>query len=154
MTYKANTGEDHPLAQSLTGFNLTRRATGADPLTSMQNGALWQGAISVGTPAQTYTVDFDTGSSDLFLPSTSCTSNCKGHKLYNPTASSTSIDRRKTFYLQYGDGSYVRGQQYTETVSVAGLTVSYPICLSSYFLLIAFRLPVKRWVVRLSTPIA
>ena len=123
INYQANTGQVYPLDTIPVG-NLTRRATGANALTDDNNGELWHGSISVGTPAQVYTVDFDTGSSDLFLPSTSCTSNCKGHKLYNPTASSTSIDRRKTFYLQYGDGSYVRGQQYTETVSVAGLTVS------------------------------
>jgi len=28
---------------------------------------LWYGSISVGTPVKTFLVDFDTGSSDLFL---------------------------------------------------------------------------------------
>lgn len=146
-SYKANTGETHPLAEDLSvpDLNITRRATGADPLTSEQGGALWQGAISVGTPPQTFTVDFDTGSSDLFLPSTSCTANCKGHKLYNTSSSSTSKDRHQTFYLEYGDGSNVSGEQYTETVTIARLTVSVTF-ISSRLLLILSRLPVKSWV--------
>ncbi|KAK7691231.1 hypothetical protein QCA50_006334 [Cerrena zonata] len=123
--YEVNTGAPHPLAKGFSApLNLTRRATGAVALTSEQGGALWQGSISVGTPAQTFTVDFDTGSSDLFLPSSSCTTNCKGHKLYNPSSSSTSVDKGKTFSLQYGDGSSVSGEQYSEAVTIARLSAT------------------------------
>jgi cathepsin D len=69
-------------------------------------------------------VDFDTGSSDLFVPSTTCGETCAGHKAYyNPGASSTSKDLGKTFSLAYGDGSTVQGEQYTDVVSIAGLIV-------------------------------
>ncbi|KAI0081507.1 acid protease [Panus rudis PR-1116 ss-1] len=126
--YKRNTGSQHPLDEGMSllpsDSGLSRRATGADPLTDEQGGSLWQGGVSVGTPLQNYTVDFDTGSSDLFLPSSTCRTNCKGHKTYNPSSSSTAADRHKTFTLQYGDGSQVAGEQYTDTVSIAGLTAT------------------------------
>ena len=70
-----------------------------------------------------HTVDFDTGSSDLFVPSTSCGSTCSGHNEYDPDSSSTSCDLKKTFELAYGDGSTVEGEEYTDVVTVAGLTV-------------------------------
>ena len=68
-------------------------------------------------------VDFDTGSSDLFLPGPDCGSTCSGHTTYDPSSSSTSKDVGKSFSLAYGDGSTVSGEQYTDTVSIAGLTV-------------------------------
>ena len=68
-------------------------------------------------------MDFDTGGSDLFVLSTTCGETCAGHKLYNPSASSTSKDLGKTFSLTYGDGSTVQGKQYTDVVSIVGLTV-------------------------------
>ena len=71
----------------------------------------------------TFSVDFDTGISDLFLPGPSCTTNCDGHTKYTPSSSSTAVDLKKTFSLEYGDGSTVSGEQYTDTVSIAGLTV-------------------------------
>ncbi|KAI0037915.1 acid protease, partial [Auriscalpium vulgare] len=117
--YERNTGKVHPSAR-----NLKKRATSAgDPLTD-DDAELWYGTISVGTPAKSYTVDFDTGSSDLFLPGSSCGSTCSGHTLYSPSASSTAKDLKKTFSLAYGDGSTVSGEQYTDTVSIAGLTAT------------------------------
>jgi hypothetical protein len=52
--YKKNTGSVHPLAiQSEKA--LARRATGSEPLTEDEGGALWQGSISVGTPPTAFT---------------------------------------------------------------------------------------------------
>lgn len=87
-----------------------------------ENNQLWQGKISVGTPAVEYTVDFDTGSSDLFLPAKDCDSTCSGHTTYDSAASSTSKALGKSFSLQYGDGSTVSGKQFTDVVEIAGLT--------------------------------
>ncbi|EPQ56641.1 acid protease [Gloeophyllum trabeum ATCC 11539] len=116
-TYERNTGSAHPLAAK----KASKRDTGSDSLTDDAE-QLWYGSISVGTPAKEFTVDFDTGSSDLFLPGPDCSENCSGHKTYDPDSSSTSSDRNKDFSLQYGDGSTVSGEQYTDTVTIAGLT--------------------------------
>ncbi|TFY81195.1 hypothetical protein EWM64_g2816 [Hericium alpestre] len=117
-TYEKNTGAAHPLAASL---KHKKRATGADALTD-DEAQLWYGSISVGTPVGA--LDFDTGSSDLFLPGPSCSENCEGHTTYNPSSSSTSKSLGKSFSLSYGDGSTVSGTQYTDTVAIAGLTAT------------------------------
>ena len=79
-----------------------------------------------------YTVDFDTGSSDLFVPSSSCESTCEGHKVYDPSASSTSRGLGYSFSLAYGDGSTVYGEQYTDDVTIAGLVVRGTMFFFSY----------------------
>ena len=43
--------------------------------------------------------------------------------MYVPNASSTAQDLRQTFTLGFGDGSSVRGEQYTDVVQIAGLKV-------------------------------
>ncbi|KAG6373237.1 Asp-domain-containing protein [Boletus reticuloceps] len=117
-TYEKNTGMKHP---SDVG-GVERRGAG-EPLTDDQS-QLWYGSISVGTPAQSFTVDFDTGSSDLFLPGSRCDSSCKGHTIWDPSSSSTSKDLGKSFSLAYGDKSTVSGEQYNDTVSIAGFSAT------------------------------
>ncbi|KAG5654486.1 hypothetical protein H0H81_001985 [Sphagnurus paluster] len=51
-----------------------------------------------------------------------CALNCEGHSVYNTYTSLTSKDLNQTFSLTYGDGSTVEGDQYTDTVTVSGLT--------------------------------
>ncbi len=46
----------------------------AEALTDEQGGSFWQGAITVGSANQAFNMDFDTGSADLWIPSTSCSS--------------------------------------------------------------------------------
>ncbi|KAF8480125.1 acid protease [Russula ochroleuca] len=116
--YERNTGVAHPLSRSI---KLSGRGSGGDPLTDFK-AKLWYGTISVGTPAVSFTVDFDTGSSDLFLPSPKCGSSCSGHNLYDPSKSSTAKDLSETFSLAYGDGSTVTGEQFTDVVSIVNLT--------------------------------
>lgn len=58
------------------------------------------------------------------MPGKSCTTNCEGHEIYDTSASSTAKDQGKTFSLQYGDGSTVSGEVYTDTVQVGGLTAT------------------------------
>ncbi|KAF8076138.1 acid protease [Lyophyllum atratum] len=119
QAFQKNTGSFHPNDIRLA----TKRATGSDHLTD-DDGSLWQGTISVGTPPVSFTVDFDTGSSDLFLPAKTCQVNCEGHTAYDTDASSTARNLGKTFSLAYGDGSTVQGDQFTDTATIAGLTAA------------------------------
>ncbi|OBZ65426.1 Aspartic protease [Grifola frondosa] len=117
--FELNMGEAHPLA----GNNLLRKRFAAEQLTD-DGEHMWQGDISVGTPPQTYTVDFDTGSSDLFLPGPHCDYRCKDHKVYDPSASSSSKNLFRSFALGYGDGSEVKGEQFSDSVQFSGLTAT------------------------------
>ncbi|KAI0688123.1 acid protease [Cytidiella melzeri] len=105
--------------------SLQKRATGSESLTDEEDDEEWAGKISVGTPAQSFLIDFDTGSSDLWIPSSSCTSStCSSKSKYKASSSSTSAKKSGTFSIEYGDGSTVSGPIYTDTVTVAGLTAT------------------------------
>jgi len=70
--YERNTGVSHSLAVEGTEFlNLKNRAVGAATLTGHEN-YVWYGTITIGTPPQSFTVNIDTGSSDLFLAGPTC----------------------------------------------------------------------------------
>ncbi|NXW17115.1 PEPC protein, partial [Circaetus pectoralis] len=64
------------------------------------------GEISMGTPPQSFLVLFDTGSSNLWVPSVYCqTPACSNHAKFNPSESSTFISNGQSYTLSYGSGS-------------------------------------------------
>ncbi|EPT04072.1 hypothetical protein FOMPIDRAFT_1046540 [Fomitopsis schrenkii] len=111
-----------PVATLPDSIKATLEARQSEDLTD-QNGEEWTGTISIGTPAQEFTIDFDTGSADLWVPSSSC-SGCEASNSYDPSSSSTSQEQSGTFSIQYGDGSQASGPIYTDDVSVAGISVT------------------------------
>ncbi|XP_034032562.1 gastricsin-like [Thalassophryne amazonica] len=83
----------------------------------------YYGAISVGTPPQSFQVLFDTGSANLWVDSVYCnTQACNTHTKFNPQQSSTFSFTSKYFYLPYGAGS-LRGFFGYDTVNVGGIVI-------------------------------
>ncbi|KZT71389.1 acid protease [Daedalea quercina L-15889] len=99
------------------------QARQSETLTDQEDGTEWTGPISIGTPGQSFVIDFDTGSSDLWVPSSSC-SGCQASDYYTASDSSTSEAQSGTFEIEYGDGSEASGPIYTDDVTVAGISVT------------------------------
>ncbi|GAA5965519.1 hypothetical protein JCM8115_005784 [Rhodotorula mucilaginosa] len=87
-------------------------------LTNYLDGSYWGGKIEIGTPPQSFDVDFDTGSSDCWVPGEGVT----GYTTFDVSASSTAKNASRNFAAMYGDGSMVVGPVFQETITVAGLT--------------------------------
>ncbi|KAM9079105.1 pepsin A-like [Megaptera novaeangliae] len=80
------------------------------------------GTIGIGTPAQDFTVIFDTGSANLWVPSVYCSSYaCTNHHRFNPQESSTFQGTSKTLSVAYGTGSMTGILGY-DTVQVGGIS--------------------------------
>ncbi|KAF7341735.1 Acid protease [Mycena sanguinolenta] len=96
----------------------------AEALTD-QGGAEWTGTVFIGTPGQPFLIDFDTGSADLWVPSSTCKSYACGFKsTYKASNSVTSVKKAEKFSVTYGDGLTVSGPTYTDDVTVAGIEVT------------------------------
>ncbi|XP_032074228.1 gastricsin-like [Thamnophis elegans] len=84
----------------------------------------YYGEITIGTPPQKFMVLFDTGSSNLWVPSVYCQSDaCRNHPLFNPSQSSTYSSKGQTFAIQYGSGSLTGVFGY-DTVTIQGIPIT------------------------------
>ncbi|XP_042689627.1 gastricsin isoform X2 [Centrocercus urophasianus] len=98
-------------------------ATAYEPLANSMDMSYY-GEISIGTPPQNFLVLFDTGSSNLWVPSTLCQSQaCANHNEFNPNESSTFSTQNEFFSLQYGSGS-LTGIFGFDTVTIQGISIT------------------------------
>ncbi|KAG1868590.1 acid protease [Suillus subluteus] len=83
------------------------QAGGSSSINANNTGSIYTADIGVGSPATSYTLLVDTGSSNTWIGA---------NKAYKKT--STSQDTGSTVYVTYGDNSYVSGEEYTDTVTL------------------------------------
>ncbi|EPQ51649.1 acid protease [Gloeophyllum trabeum ATCC 11539] len=113
----------------------SKRASGMNLLTDQDADSDYYGSVAIGTPAVSYNVILDTGSSDLWLASSSC-SGCASSSgggptsaasnsipLFDPASSSTFKNLTTPFAIQYASGQ-ATGTLGQDTVQVAGFQVS------------------------------
>lgn len=92
------------------------------PVTNFMN-AQYFSEIGIGTPPQTFKVVLDTGSSNLWVPSSECGSiACYLHNKYDSSASSSYKKNGTSFDIRYGSGS-VSGFTSQDVLKIGDLTV-------------------------------
>jgi cathepsin D len=98
-------------------------STGYNLMVNQLDDSSYYGSLAIGTPAVSFNVKLDTGSSDLWLASASCGTSCGSSSTYNPSSSSTFHNLSTPFNIQYGSGS-AEGYVAQDSVQMAGFSVS------------------------------
>ncbi|XP_051494704.1 pepsin B-like isoform X2 [Apus apus] len=97
-------------------------AVAYEPLTNYLD-SFYFGEISIGTPPQNFLVLFDTGSANLWVPSTYCqTPACEDHARFNSSLSSTFSGTDVTYTLSYGFGDLSVALGY-DTVTIQNIII-------------------------------
>lgn len=104
-------------------YQAVEQEDGASVIINDFSNAQYFGPISIGTPAQTFNVIFDTGSANLWVPSKTCGSNCGSHPQYVSSASSTYVKNGTKFGIIYGSGP-VSGFLSNDVVTFGGIPVA------------------------------
>ncbi|XP_063212862.1 pepsin B-like [Chroicocephalus ridibundus] len=93
-----------------------------EPITNHLDSSYF-GEISIGSPPQNFLVLFDTGSSNLWVPSTYCqTPACYNHAKFKPSESSTFISNGRSYNISYGSGTLTVVLGY-DTLRIQTITV-------------------------------
>lgn len=111
-------------------FTPPARQVGSPPVILQKDfqDSEYYGMITIGTPPQNFTVIFDTGSANLWVPSVECNDykvspGCQNHNKYNHNDSSTYVKVGKGFFLPYGSGT-VLGFLSEDTARFGPITVT------------------------------
>jgi len=117
------------LAKTVAKYNAAKKAkrdSGSATASPEEYDIQYLTPVKIGTPGQTLNLDFDSGSSDLWVFSTETPeSSVNGQAQYDPNSSSTAkqVDGA-TWSISYGDGSASSGSVYHDVVEVGGVSVN------------------------------
>ncbi|KAG2346711.1 acid protease [Suillus weaverae] len=100
-----------------------KRGTGENLMVNQGLDASFYGTLAVGTPPYPFDVVLDTGSSDMWVASSTCQSMCAGTGNFDSAKSSTFKNMNKGFSVTYGKG-YAAGTLGQDVVQMAGFTIS------------------------------
>ncbi|KAL2265809.1 hypothetical protein VTJ83DRAFT_6909 [Remersonia thermophila] len=112
------------LAQSLAAMRGPGDGRGDVEAVSFRDDREYLSRVGFGTPPQWFTVDLDTGSSDVWLYTTETRlSIAQDRRIFHINASSTAQQvPNATWYITYGDGSAAWGRVYRDVINLANLT--------------------------------
>ncbi|KAK3359079.1 aspartic peptidase domain-containing protein [Lasiosphaeria hispida] len=101
--------------------------TGQVSADDQQNDTEYLCEVAIGTPPQKALLDFDTGSSDLWVRSTELSKSWfhkDKHNTFDPSKSSSfKKSEGQTWKISYGDGSSASGDVGTDVIVVGGLRI-------------------------------
>lgn len=106
------------------------RAAGPASVDAQTWGYAWSVNVTIGTPAQTHNVLFDTGSGSLWVwgaPPVCATDACAAVPGYDPRASRTAAAAQyaRALKLDYSDSSAARGSFVRDTVGLGPVAFPY-----------------------------
>lgn len=128
---RAMTMHRHAMKRGLQPSGAVLRENGNAPMYNDLMFGMYVANVSIGTPAQHFTVVMDTGSSNLWVPDSSCTDytvspSCQIQKKYNNRSSSTFYNgcpcSSCLLFLPYGSGT-VLGTISMDDVSIGGVNL-------------------------------
>ncbi|KAG2011374.1 aspartyl protease [Coprinopsis cinerea AmutBmut pab1-1] len=100
-----------------------KRSTGTNYIVNQNGDSSYFGSLAIGTPPVSYNVILDTGSADLWVAGSNCTTGCTDVATFNPSSSSTFQNESSAFTITYGSGQ-AAGFLGQDIVQMAGFQVS------------------------------
>ncbi|KAG0248757.1 hypothetical protein DFQ27_000656, partial [Actinomortierella ambigua] len=100
-----------------------RALVGIQPVRGDHLDRQWVAAMNIGNPPQIFSAVFDTGSSDVWVASSACTTTCSKLRRFNPSSSTTFQPIQGPFNINYADNTWIQGTLGSDDVSVAGINI-------------------------------
>lgn len=126
--YGGKARHHHVVAKRPSGSHADSANSGEVTANDTQNDSEYLCSVQIGTPAQSFMLDFDTGSSDLWLWSSELSEFVRregsSHSIFDPSKSSTfKTARGSSWKISYGDSSSASGTVGTDNVSIGNITI-------------------------------